>query len=302
MATHAQLKEVTFCPQWHPSVQFVGYMAACEMGFYKDEGLNVTIKYPEGTKSSLEMMHEGKADLVTTMLTSAIVAKANEGLSLVNVMQTSQHASLSIVLKSPVGKMSVESLRGLRVGIWSNRLSITAEAMNKIYDLNWTIVPFRNGIKLLSYGVLDAITMMEYNELLRLKYTGGDLSEHSVMRMCEHGYDIPEDGVYCLEAYYSKNPETVKAFVRATKKGWEWCRQHPEQAVDIATREMKKEYVKNSKVLQKAGLEVILRKQELTSGQIPYTLQSQQYEQATKILMEAELIQTIPDFQTFIAQ
>jgi len=302
LAIHAQQKQIVFCPQWFPNAQFAGYMAACELGYYKEEGLNVTIKYPGGAKSSLEMLHEGKADLVTTTLTSAIVAKANEGVDLVNVMQTSQHAALCIALKSPVGKLSIENLRGLRVGLWSNRLSISAEAMNKKYELGWDIVPFRRGIKLLTYGVLDAISVMEYNELLRLKYTGRDLSEHNVLRMCDHGYDIPEDGVYCLREYYGQNVESIKAFNRATKKGWEWCRQHPDKAVDIVTREMKKEYVDNNKVVLNAGLEVILKKQELTPGKVTYTLQSDQYEKATNMLLEAGIIQTIPDIKTFIAQ
>jgi len=302
LTAYAQPKQIVFCPQWYPNAQFAGYITARELGYYQDEGLSVTIKYPDGTKSSLEMLQEGKCNLVTTMLTSAIVAKANEGVDLVNVMQTSQHAALGIVLKSPVGKMSIENLRGLRVGLWANRLSITAEAMNKKYQLDWDIVPFRRGIKLLSYGVLDAITVMEYNELLRLKYTGRDLSEHSVLLMCEHGYDIPEDGLYCLREYYNQNAEAVKAFIRATKKGWEWCRQHPDQAVDIVTREMRKEYVTNSKVMQHAGLKVILEKQELTPGNVPYRLERDQYANATNTLMEAGLIQAIPEFQTFIAQ
>ncbi|MCR5819056.1 MAG: ABC transporter substrate-binding protein [Prevotella sp.] len=298
----AQQKTIVFSPQWNPNAQFAGYIAARELGYYGDEGLNVTFRYPEANKSSLDLLREGKADLVTNTLTFAIVSKVNEGLDLVNVLQTSQHTALCLALKRPKDKLDIGSLHGLRVGVWYNRVSIAVEAMNYDHHLNWTIVPFRRGFKLLSYGVLDAITVMEYNELLRLKYNGYDVSDHSVLRLCEHGYDIPEDGVYCMNDYYQQNADEVKAFVRATKKGWEWCRKHPEEATKYVLQEMRNEHVDNSEVIQRAGLKVILKKQEQTPDKASYSLGSGQFNQAVKILKTAGLINTNPDYKTFIAR
>ncbi len=302
LAAQAQLKPVVFSPQWHPNAQFAGYIAARELGFYADEGLDLTIRYPDGNKSSIDLLREEKVNLATTTLTYAIVSKTNEGVDLVNVMQTSQHTSICLALKSPKEKLDIESLHGIRVGVWSNRLSIAAEAMNKEHQLGWAIVPFRRGFKLLSYGVLDAISVMEYNELLQLKYNGYDVSEHSVLRLCDHGYDIPEDGVYCLSEYYKQNANEVKAFVRATKKGWEWCRKHPEEAVKYVIKEMTDEHINCSEVIERAGLKVILKKQELTPGKLSYTLRPAQFSQAVSTLKAAGIITENPDFQTFIAR
>ncbi len=193
LAAQAQLKKIVFTPQWHANVQFAGYIAARELGYYEEEGLDVTIKYPVGTKTSIDMLREGHTDLILAFLMNAIEVKTNEGLE------------------------------------------------------------------------------MEYNELLRLKYAGRDVSEKYVFRMCDHNYDIPEEGAYCLREYYQKNTKAVKAFIRASKKGWEWCRQHPEESVEMVTKEMNLEHIKNSKVFQTAGLKVVLKKQELTPGKISYT-------------------------------
>ncbi len=302
LAAHAQLKKIIFTPQWHANVQFAGYIAARELGYYKDEGLEVTIKYPDGAKTSIELLRDGKADLAMALLLNAIVSKTNDGLDMVNVMQTSQHSALCLAFKKPKKDLDIDHLHGLRVGLWSSGTAISALAMNNRHGLKWDIVPFRQGIKLLGYGVLDAISVMEYNELLRLKYTGSDVSEHSVFRMCEHGYDIPEEGVYCLRDYYNQNANEVKAFVRASKRGWEWCRKHPNETVEMVTKEMNKEYVYNSKVFQNAGLKVVLKKQEQTPGKISYTLQREQYDKAASTLFDAGLINTFPDFLTFIAK
>ncbi len=301
LATHAQLQKVVFTPQWHANPQFAGYIAARDLGYYKEEGLDVTIQYPVA-KPSMEMLREGKTDIALGFLMNAIQMKANDGMDLVNVMQTSQHSSLCLALKSPKENLTVESLHDMRVGLWSSQTAISAVAMNNSYHLNWNIVPFRQGIELLTYGVMDAISVMEYNELLRLKYTGRDVSKHSVLRMCDHGYDIPEEGAYCMREYYQQHAAEVKAFIRASKKGWAWVRQHQQEAVEMVTKEMNKLYVKNSKVFQNAGLKVVLQKQERTPGKVDFTLQKEQFEKAAHTLLEVNMINSIPDFKTFIAK
>ncbi len=301
-SAHAQLKQIVFSPQWNPNAQFAGYIAARELGYYEEEGLDVVIKFPKGNVSSLELLRDGKASIVTSLLTKAIELKVNDGLDLLNVMQTSQHASLCLALKTPRDHFNIETLKDMRVGLWHNGLAIAAEAMSRQHNLNWRAVPFRRGFKLLSYGVLDAISVMEYNELQQLRYNGYDVSQHSVLRLCDHGYDIPEDGIYCLRAYYNEHINEVKAFTRATKKGWEWCRKHPAEATKYVIAEMHNEHFDYNEVIQRAGLKVILEKQEVTPGKVGYTLQPAKFQQAVNMLKDAGLISTTLDFQTFIAQ
>jgi len=302
ITSQAQLKRIVFTPQWDANSQFAGYIAARELGYYEDEGLEVTIKYPGGSLSSTELLRDGKADLVTSALTSAIAMKANEGIDLVNVMQTSQHSAICLALKKPVENLTAESLRGMRVGLWYSKLAIAAEVLNIQKHLRWTEVLFRRGFKLLDYGVLDAITVMEYNELLQLKYSGHDVSKHSVLRLCESNYDVPEDGIYCLNDYFKLNAKEVRAFVKASKKGWAWCRKHPKEAADYVIEEMTKEKIVHSKVTQLEGLKIILKKQEVTPGKVSYQLNQAQFEQAANFMQAAGIITTNPDFKTFIAR
>ncbi len=301
LGVSAQRKKIVYSPQWHAHAQFAGYIAARQLGYYQQEGLDVEIKYPTETKSSLDLMREGKADLVTTALATALILKANDGMDIVNVLQTSQHSSTCLVLKTPRKKLNIQSFKALRVGLWYNRLAVPAEAMDILQKLNWKIVHFREGFNLMNYDMVDAISVMEYNELLRVKYNGRDVSEHSVLRLCDHGYDIPEDGVYCLGEFYQQHPDEVKAFVRATKKGWDWCRKNPAKATELVISEMRKEHIYSSSVIQDEGLKVVLKKQELTPGKVAYSLQRSQFENTVRILKAAGLIETVPDYKTFVA-
>ena len=48
------------------------------------------------------------------------------------------------------------------------------------------------------------------------------------------------------------------------------------------------------------GLKVILKKQEATPGKVSYQLRQPQFDHAASIMKAAGLIETIPDFKTFI--
>jgi len=303
MLLSAQGKQrIVFSPQWHAQAQFAGYIVARHMGYYEEAGLQVEIKYPTETKSSLDLMREGKADIITTMLSNAVLQKANQDADLVNVMQTSQHNALCLVRKPGKTDADVQSFSGLRIGLWANKLAILADAMNIIQHLNCRIVPFREGFNLMNYDMVDAISAMEYNELLRMKYSGWDVSNRSVLHLCDQGYDVPEDGVYCQSAFYQEHQKEVAAFVKASKKGWDWCRQHPDKATEIVVSEMRNEFVYSNAVIQRASLDVILKKQELTPGKVPYQLQEKQFDEIVRILEAANLITARPDFNSFIAR
>ncbi len=293
---------LVFSPQWHAQAQFAGYIVAQRLGFYEAEGLDVKIKFPTETTSSLDLLNEGKADLITNMLATAIFQKTKNNIDLVNVLQTSQHASLCLVRKPGKTPLDNKMLNGLRVGLWYNGLSLPAEAMNIIEGLNWKTVYFREGFNLLNYDMVDALTAMEYNELLRMKYCGRDVSELSVLHLCDIGYDIPEDGLYCLRSFYKEHKPEVDAFIRASKKGWEWCRQHPDTAIDYVIDQMRSEFIYSSVVIQRASLKVILEKQKNVHGKVTYRLEHSQFDEAVRLLKKAKLIVSTPDFQNFIAR
>jgi len=291
-----------FSPQWHAQAQFAGYIVAQHLGYYQAEGLDVEIKYPTETLSSLRLMSEGKADLITTMLTDAIMLKANQEMDLVNVMQTSQHSSLCLVKKPGNETANAQSFKQLRVGLWSTGLARPAEVMNKMMKLNWNIILFRSGFNLMNYNMVDAISAMEYNELLRMKYSGWDVSDRSVLHLSDNGFDMPEDGVYCLRSYYDEHKNVVQAFVRASKKGWEWCRQHPKEAISYIIQDMRQNHVYSSKVIQKASLKIILEKQQDAAGKVPYELSVEQFDKCVNMLKTAQFIDSSVDYHQFIAK
>ena len=86
----------------------------------------------------------------------------------------------------------------------------------------------------------DSITLasaMTYNELGLVKndYDGGYGYGDTVgvIDMNDEGVAMLEDNLFCNSDFAAKNPNTVKAFIYASVKGWEYACEHPDEAAKI---------------------------------------------------------------------
>jgi NitT/TauT family transport system substrate-binding protein len=86
----------------------------------------------------------------------------------------------------------------------------------------------------------DSVTLasaMTYNELGLVKnsYDGGyDYGDSvSVIDMNDEGVAMLEDNLFCSKTFAQENPNTVKAFVTASMKGWAYACEHPDEAAEI---------------------------------------------------------------------
>ena len=86
----------------------------------------------------------------------------------------------------------------------------------------------------------DDITLasaMTYNELGLVKndydggYSYGDTV--GVIDMNDEGVAMLEDNIFCTKKFAEENPNTVKAFLYASMKGWKYAVENPEEAAEI---------------------------------------------------------------------
>lgn len=78
---------------------------------------------------------------------------------------------------------------------------------------------------------------MTYNELGLVKndYDGGYSYGDTVgtIDMNDEGVAMLEDNIFCTKKFAQENPNTVKAFLYASLKGWEYACENPEEAAEI---------------------------------------------------------------------
>ena len=174
---------------------------------------------------------------------------------MVHVLQTSQRNSLLLVSKSDSIR-TIDDLKGKKVGVWKSGFGDLAYIMDSEKDLDSQWIPYLESVNLFLSGAIDATLAMSYNEFLKIRVAGHE--DKPVIRFSESEYDYPEDGVYVSTDFYQRYPDKVKAFVEASRKGWEWAHEHPEETLDIVMKWAERGNVHTNRIHQQWMLEQIL--------------------------------------------
>ncbi|MBQ0016467.1 MAG: ABC transporter substrate-binding protein [Bacteroidales bacterium] len=253
-------QKVVFVPQFTAQSQFAGYYVALQKGFYKDEGLDVEIRHigASSSQNSIDLLVEGKAHFAGAQLMQGIVARS-KGVKLVNVLQLSQRSSLCCVAHFPVG--DPEKFKGKKIGRWHKGFSEPCLILDKVANLGIQWVDYNSGIGLFTHHAVDASLMTSFSELIALRMSVGEFPDTNIYRFADKGFDVPEDAIFVDETYYKNNKAVVDKFVRATKRGWEYTRQHQDEALDITMAYMKANHVVSNRTMQRMMLEEVLRLQ-----------------------------------------
>lgn len=258
-------QKITFSPQWSAQSQFAGYYAALEKGFYDEAGLDVSIVHPSNSYSSINMLKDGTTDFITCELIQAMMV-SDKGISLVNLLQTTQHTTLVLIShEKNISKMS--DLAGRRIGTWKVGFSEIPYIIDKEHKLGVEWVKFINPLNIYISRAIDATLGKSYNEGILFSMSG--ITPGSILRFSEMGYDYPEDGLYVSEAFFKKNPDVCRKFAEASRKGWEWVRNNRKEAVDIVMKYVKEANVSTNIYVQKWMLEEVLEMQEDEKGEAP---------------------------------
>ena len=283
----AQKETIIFTPQWTAQAQFAGYYVAQEKGFYKEAGIDVKIVHPSVTQSAVNRMLNNESQATTLQLCQALEL-VDLGEELVNILQTSMNNAMVIVSARNKNPMTQ---KGQRVGIWSAGFGQIAICMSIKEKLDYDWVRFATNINLFVAGALDATLAMSYNEYYQLVQTGMKLSDKNVYRFCDHGYNIQEDGVYMTRSYYEKHRKQAKAFANASKKGWLWALDHPEETLEIVMRYAKTDRIATNRVMQKLMLEEVLRLQvDRESKKREFRLRPDMVKKASQLMVENKML------------
>ena len=282
-----QDETIVFTPQWTAQAQFAGYYVAEAKGFYREAGVKVKIEHPTTTQPAMSRLRSNACQATTLQLCQALEI-INDGIPLVNILQTSMNNAMVIV--SARGKDPLTQ-KGAKVGIWSVGFGQLAMCMSYMDHLNYEWVRFAQNINLFLSGALDATLAMSYNEYNQLVQAGIEMTDKNVYRFCDHGYNVQEDGVYMSRDYYEKHREQAKKFAKASRKGWEWAAQHPEETLDIVMQYVDKEHIATNRVMQRLMLKEILRLQvDRESKQREYRLRPDMVRLASRLMVDNHML------------
>ena len=117
MASAQAADTVTIQLKWVSQAQFAGYFVAKDKGFYKDAGLDVTIKPGGPDVAPPQVIAGGGADVVVDWMPSALASR-EKGVPLVNISQTFKKSGLELTCRAETGIKKPADFKGKTIGIW----------------------------------------------------------------------------------------------------------------------------------------------------------------------------------------
>jgi len=227
------LDKVTLQLKWLPQSQFMGYYVAAAKGYYKDEGLDISI-LPGGSDIIPEQqVFNGVADIGVTWV-SSLLKYQEKGWGFVEVAQPFQKSAMLLVSKVGTGIKTPKDLAGKKVGSWfgGNEYELYAllesAGLNKDKDLKMVQQDYT--MDQVKKGDIDAASAMTYNEYGLLLESGFTKDQLNVINMNDAGVAMLEDNLFVTSKWAKTHGDLLVKFLKASIKGWAAAAADPEAA------------------------------------------------------------------------
>ncbi|SDO54437.1 ABC transporter substrate-binding protein [Phyllobacterium sp. OV277] len=233
--------KLTLQLKWVTQGQFAGYYVAKDKGFYKEADLDVEIKPGGPDVAPPQVIAGGGADVVVDWMPSALATR-EKGLPLVNIAQPFKRSGMMLTCRKETGITKPEDFKGKTLGVWFGGNEYPFLSWMNHLGLKTDGGP--NGVTVLKQGFnvdpliqkqADCISTMTYNEYWQVIDAGIPADQLVTFKYEDEKVATLEDGLYVLQKSLDdpKMVEKLARFVKASMKGWDYARQHPDEAANI---------------------------------------------------------------------
>lgn len=256
------LKELDVVLDWYPNALHTFMYVAIEKGYYEDEGLQVNIRFPSNSNDAMSLVAAGQADIGLYYQQDVIQARTEQDVPVKSIGAVVQ-GPLNIVLSLEEKNITTaEDLVGKTIGYAGTELS---EAL--IRSIMTNVGADYNDVTMIDVG-FDLMSSMTTGNV---DATIGCLVNHEVPQMEEEGFSVNWFGLddYGVPSYYEgvflandkaieNDSETLKAFLRASAKGFAYMKADPEAALQILLNNQNEANFPLSETVERKSMEVLL--------------------------------------------
>lgn len=171
--------------------------------------------------------------LATMMTATAFAGCGNSGGSSSDSKADSASTGTPMTNEEIIKKAAAEG----KIGNWGLGNEYEILALLQKYDLPTTYLSQDFTMDGFDQDDITLASAMTFNELGLVinDYDGGYKYGDTVgtIDMNDEGVAMLEDNIFCTKEFAKNNPNTVKAFVYASMKGWKYAVENPEEAAQI---------------------------------------------------------------------
>ena len=222
----AQDTNIKFQLDWRFEGPSAFFLLPAAQGQFKAEKLNVTIDAGNGSGNAVNRVASGAYDMGFADLAALMEFHANNPTAPnkpVAVMMVYNNTPAAVFSLKKTGIKTPADLAGKKLGApvfdAGRRGFPIFQKANGIGAVTWISMdpPLRE--TMLARGDVDAITGFYFTSLLNLEARGIKADDLAVQLYPQHGVKLYGNAIIVGEEFLKKNPEGVKAFLRAFTKG-----------------------------------------------------------------------------------
>ncbi|WP_405726921.1 ABC transporter substrate-binding protein [Anaerotignum sp.] len=256
------LEDFSIVLDWYPNAIHSFLYVAQEKGYFAEEGLNLVVNFPANTNDGISLPAAGKADVGMYYLQDAILTAVEEDVPIVSIGAVAQESLNVVISLKESGIDSAEDLEGKKIGYAGTVLSEEQiKSMLEHVGLAADSCEFVD----VGFDLLTATTTGQVDATI------GNMVNHEVPQLEEEGIEInyffPTDfgvpEVYELvflagQDAVENNPEKLQKFLRAAKKGFDFTKENPEEALQILLDHQNAENFPLSPTVETESLKILL--------------------------------------------
>src|ERR1051325_3994574 len=231
------------------------FVVAIDKGYFKAEGLDVTIDPAGGSLEPINRVASGTYDMGFGDINSLIKFRdANPGTPIKAVFMVYNKPPFAVVGRKSRGVSVPKDLEGKKLGAppadgayaqWPIFVQANGIAASKVTIVS---VGFPVREPMLAGGEVDAITGFSFSSYINLKDRGVPANDITVLLMADYGVNLYGNAIMVNPKFATEKPEAVKAFLRAFVKGLNETLKNPTSSVesvlkrnDVAKKEVELE-------------------------------------------------------------
>ena len=234
----AELKDVTVCLDWTPNTNHTGLYVALSKGYYKDVGLNVSIVQPP-ENGATEACSAGQAQFaIDAQDTLAAAFTSDTPMQVTAVAALIQHNTSGIISLKGQGMDKPKGLEGKTYLTWDSPIELAM--MKNVVEKDggdW------DKVTRIPNTVTDEAQDVQQNpdHAIWVFYGWGGINsevnkidtDFFYFKDLNPTFDYYTPILIANNDFLKSNPDEAKAFLEATRKGYEYAIENPDEAAQI---------------------------------------------------------------------
>lgn len=220
---------------WTPNTNHTGIYVAMEKGWYRQEGIDLTLVPYSSSVAPEELVGTGQSDFGISFAEGVTSSRA-AGLPIVSIAAIIQHNTSALVSLKSSGLDSVAKLVGKRYAgfgapyeqpVISQVLSCGGASSTNFQNITTSLDP----IAALRSGQFDFAWVFMGWEGIEAQRQGIALNVFPLLDYCMPDYYSPV--IITNQQLISQHPDVIKRFLAATAEGYNYAIQHPQDSANL---------------------------------------------------------------------